>query len=76
MSIGNCPRCGAQTDDENDLCYQCALRRMKIELSDIDFTPYPLPIYGGNEQCKHAFEYVTNDFFQFKVCRLCSAIAD
>jgi hypothetical protein len=39
MSIGNCPRCGAETDDENDLCYQCALRRVNIELAEIDFTP-------------------------------------
>lgn len=37
MSIGNCPRCGAQTDDENDLCYQCALRRIAIEMSSITF---------------------------------------
>lgn len=28
MAISNCPRCGAQTNDENDLCYQCALRRI------------------------------------------------
>lgn len=32
MAIGNCPRCGAQTDDENDLCYQCALRRIHDSL--------------------------------------------
>jgi len=28
MSIGNCPRCGGATEIKNDLCYQCALRRV------------------------------------------------
>lgn len=36
MAIGNCPRCGAETDDENELCYQCALRRVHAVLGDVD----------------------------------------
>jgi len=26
MSIGNCPRCGGQNDDENEYCLDCRMR--------------------------------------------------
>jgi len=35
MSIGNCPLCGRENDDENEICMYCVLRQISLSIEDV-----------------------------------------
>lgn len=75
MSIGNCPRCGAPSDDENELCYQCALRRVAAVFNETDCDDVSISAHTSHsdekrprynpEQCEHLNSIGHNDYDRY-----------
>jgi hypothetical protein len=73
MSIGNCPRCGAENNDENEWCIDCTLASLSLSVTDsrpIDHEASRDPIENDGQDC----EAWGHDYNDSDICRHCGHV--